>query len=185
MKLVYVPDWLSSYLTVTNQPLSNLSSVTLSTSIVSKTDVINYHRAQYEFIKLLMNQVDTNFIGKIDPRELMLHRSDLPEVDLYIRTQSKDTVDFNALVNGLSSVDTFEFTVEHDPTHAVVYIIGSYAETLSWKDNKGRSFAGTLLSKIFKAAQAHLRVETQFTDKASVLRESPVLSQLYVKSILS
>ena len=185
MKLVYVPDWLSSYLTETNQPLSNLSSISLSTAIVSKVDVINYYKAQYEFIKLMFSQVDSNFIGKNDPLALMAHQPDLPEIELYIRTQSKDTVDYSYLLHGLSSVDTLDFSIEHDPNHPVVYIIGKHADTPSWKDSKGRSFIGTLLSKLFRASQANLRVETQFTDKATVLRENPVLAQLYVKSIIS
>ena len=174
MKLVYVPDWLSSYLTETNQPLSNLSS-SLLTSIVSKVDVINYYKAQYDFAKFLFNQIDPSMIYKTDPMQVMLHNPAVPEFQLYVKTQSKDIAAINA--------DEFGFTVEHDPSQSVVYIIGSCdtANALG----KSHTVAQAILSKIFKSGQAHIRVENQFTDKGTVLRENPILAQLYVKSIIS
>lgn len=174
MKLVYVPDWLSSYLTETNQPLSNLSS-SLMTSIVSKVDVINYYKAQYDFAKFLFNQIDPSMIYKTDPMAIMLHNPAVPEFQLYVKTQSKDTMPF--------SPEEFACTVEHDPNESVVYIIGSCDTGQSL--GKSHTVAQAILSKIFKSGQAHIRVENQFTDKGTVLRENPILAQLYVKSIIS
>lgn len=184
MKLVYVPDWLSSYLNETNQPLSNLSS-SLTVSIVSKTDVINYYKAQYEFAKFLFNGIDSNMIYRVDPMQIMLHNSTLPEVQLYFRTQSKDIVAFNTLVTSLESADNFDFDVEHDPNCNVVYIIGRCAETPAWRGGRYSNLAAAIIGNIFKVGQSHLRVENQFTDKGTVLRENPILTQLYVKSIVS
>ncbi len=181
-KLIYVPTWLSALLAETQMPVTKLAAHDINTSIVSKDDVINYHKAQIEFLKLIRNHSDSMKVDMSALQSLMYHPIHLPEVELYFNTVSKDN-EPNLTFLEVDSLDHFDWTVEHDPSKNVVYIIGMYSETPKWV--KHSNFAVSILSDILKASHTHQRIENATTDKAAALRDSPLLAQFYVNSIVS
>ena len=182
-KLIYVPTWLSALLAETQMPVTKLAAHDINTSIVSKDDVINYHKAQIEFLKLLRKHSDSMKVDVSALTSLMYHPIHLPEVELYLNTVSKDN-EPNLTFLEVDSLDHFDWTVEHDPSKNVVYIIGKYSESPKWH-TEGKPFVISILSDILKASHTHQRIETATTDKAVALRDSPLLAQFYVNSIVS
>lgn len=186
-KLVYVPDWLRSHLAESNQPVTKLSATDVSASIVSKLDVINYFKAQFEFFKLLALNTDPMNVGKYSPQDVAYHEYVLPEVQLYLRSASKDTVDWSVLSSCTTDPRQLDFDVEADPDAQIVYIIErgvAPGHDPSWVTDGKRSLVNAILCKALQHAHAHIRVEHQYTDKATVLRENPTIAQFYVKSLL-
>jgi hypothetical protein len=183
-KLIFVPQWLSELLTETSTPVFKLAAHDVNTSIVSKDDVINYQKAQIEFLKVLRKYSDSMKVDMLAVCSLMYHPIQYPEVELYLNTVSKDN-DPNLDFLQVDSLSHLDYTVEHDPTKNVVYIIGKYSDSPDWVKGEHSNFTLSVLSDILQAAHTHQRIENQTTDKASALRDSPILTQFYVNSIVS
>ena len=183
-KLIYVPQWLNDHLQAHNQPLDILLKPGFESAIGSKSDVINYHMAQYEFMRLLSCVIERG--QKINLKDVFLHVDTmLPEVQVLQRSAPKD-IDVSRLAYSGVGLDCIDFQYRMSDMGKVVYIIGvcSAAPVIAF-DGDLRAVATPIMWSILKHSHDALRVENGMIDKSSVFRENADVFHCYVNALLA
>lgn len=191
--LIYVPDWMDTYLSEQGMSYGDLAAMNSSSSIVNRLDVINYHVAQVEFAKLLAyDTARTGLASNVDNiyEEILgamrLHPSrDIETVVQVNLAKGKKEINYGSLVQGATGPDNLAFKYEIDTTGKIVYIIGMCCVQASGEDCTVSAVSQRALKRILEISHGGLRVHTGYVDKSTVLRENPVLATFYVNSLLA
>lgn len=191
--LIYVPDWMDTYLSEQGMSYGDLAAMNSSSSIVNRLDVINYHVAQVEFAKLLAyDTARTGLASNVDNiyEEILgamrLHPSrDIETVVQVNLAKGKKEINYGCLVQGATGPGNLAFKYEIDTTGKIVYIIGMCCVQASGEDCTVSEVSQRVLKKVLETSHGGLRVFTGHVDKSTVLRENPVLATFYVNSLLA
>jgi len=178
-KLCFIPDWLNQTLNETGTSLDEFVTK-IDSTIVSRHDVINYHKSQLEFLKLLTKG---NFC-KDDTysmyQNLFVHSlPDIPEIELIVRNCNIEEIIWDNMVTAAAIQQNVSFRFEASADGTVIYIIGECAFDVQSSD-LGTAEPKSLICSILEKMHGCLRVQNGSIDKSSAFRESPLLTQLYV-----
>lgn len=192
-KIIYVPEWLYNHLKEQGLSVQDLEKP-ISSTILSKVDVINYHRSQDEFFKLLHQAAEDGTVDWARRDEVMYHAipSDIPELAMVVsaRKQNEKSVCWNTLLSSVDSPSAASFYFEMCQNGDDIIAIGmnntSNNELTRRSDELykcGGDKSAPILWNVLGLCHSCLRA-VGGTDKSAVLRENPYVSQLYVKSIM-
>lgn len=191
--LIYVPDWMDSYLSEQGLSYDHLAAMNSSNPIVNRLDVINYHVAQVEFAKLLAYDTATRGLpSNVDNiyedilGAMKLHPSRDVETSVQVNlAKGKRDINFGCLVQGATGPSNLSFKYEASSTGKIVYIIGMCCVQASGEDCTVSEISRSVMKGVLEAAHGSLRVQSGQVDKSTVLRENPVLATFYVNSLLA
>lgn len=192
-KIIYVPEWLYTHLKEQGLTVHDMEKP-ISSTILSKVDVINYHRSQDEFFKLLHQAAEDGRVGWSSRDAVMYHQysDELPELAMAkaSRGAKGEVVCWNTLLSSVDSPSAARFFFEMCQNGDDVIVIGvsadSNAEILRHSqelENCTGDKPTSILWNVLCVSHGCLRLVGS-TDKSTVFRENPYVSQLYVKSIM-
>ena len=180
-KIIFIPDWLNRQLREAGVTYEMFERSPVSLYIVSKTDIINYFMAQVEIHNLVYRNLPLTKETSPYPVDLFVHSySDYPEVKLAISKNWGNEPNLT-LLGGETESPVFA-TIQASPNGKCVYLIG---QPVLVSDSTKELTADTALYGILSSLHKGLIVKDGHHDKTTVLRENPLLSQLYVKSFFS
>lgn len=181
-KIIVVPPWLSDEVNV-GQPLDIVINKILS-AIESDWDIINYHKCQIEFIKLIMVSEDKSEIDLHSMYNSLLRIcvNDNPELEVYKKQVFQEPIMWDMMVTGAKSCADVKFEIEPSVCGKAVYVFVKGKSSTSKSCIDANQFA--IICKVLEKLHGSLRNNNGLVDKGSVFRENPILSQLYVKRSL-
>lgn len=178
-KLIFVPAWLSDDLSERGQSLETLKDW-FNSAIVSNIDVINYHKAQWQFFKLLAGKEYSDDCMYSMYQNVFMHQlPDMPEIELFLKQDDSKAIIWDDMAAGSGTQDRLRFRIKPGLDGTVIYIIGENVdqghpcETVC-----AEPYA--IVCSILKEQHNGVRIEGRGLDKSAVFRESPFLAQLYV-----
>lgn len=187
-KLIFVPDWLNAALTDRGEHVSTMSSKVLDASILSKYDIINYYKAQLEFVKYMCNDKFSSMEELSEAyTKLMWHElPPLEELTIYMNEHFASEVDFSQLVCENQNISDTKYVIRGSDDNKIAYIIGGSVKSNalnalpSMRVNANRV---DVMHAVLDKSYNGFRVITDMSDRSSVFRENYFLTQLYVKSL--
>ena len=192
-KIIYVPEWLYSNLKQQGLTVQDLEKP-ISSTILSKVDVINYHCSQDEFFKLLHQAAENGQVNWNRRDEVMYHQipDDIPELVMHKATRGnkEGNVCWNTLLSSVDSPSAARFFFEMCQNGDDVIVIGVNAGSNVEINQRTQELANctgdksaSILWNVLGLSHTCLRLLGS-TDKSTVLRENPYVGQLYVMSIM-
>lgn len=189
-KICVVPDWLAP--SVSDVQSAEAFAKDFASAIESRQDVINYHRGQLSFLKILL---DGRCIGDSlysMYQTLFVHElPDMPEIELLARAYDNEPLICDDLAAGSGVQERLAFSIECSTDGNTVYTIGKCVDTPpcgETVDNVQHLYAAksnALLAGALGKLHNRVRAQDGFVDKASAFRDNCVLTQLYVESLCS
>ncbi len=181
-QLIFVPDWLDNDLSESGQSVELLKS-DLNSAIVSHVDVINYHKAQWQFFKLLLSQSRGDYSSQcmysMYQNVFVNQLPDMSEIELFLKQDESEVIVWDMMAAGSGTQDRLRFHIKQSECGSVIYIIGENADQGQKRETVcAEPYA--IVCSILKQQHSGIRIEGRSTDKSSVFRESPILAQLYV-----
>jgi len=178
-KLIVVPDWLNAELISNGQSLDTLAG-DIESALSSKIDVINLHKAQWQFLKLLCNNKYSLETMYSMYQHMFVHQlPDYIELEVFIKQDLLTDINCDDMATGSGTLDRLRFRIEQDISGTMFYIIGECVDQgCSIESVCAEPYA--IVCSILKEKHRGVRIHGRGTDKSSVFRESPVLTNLYV-----
>lgn len=171
-KILFVPNWLREDVYASGQSLCVLEKE-LSTTILSKVDIINYHLAQIEFFKFITGGKDFGEDVYLMYNSLFTHPLPaMPEIDVHMKRY---------LVGGSADTDAkIAYIVDKQSEGDSIYIIGTDASN-DIDDVQTNRY--NVITEILAVMHNRLRLQNGAVDKSSAFRDLPLLTTLYVECI--
>lgn len=178
-KLLLVPAWLADDLSDSGQSLETLKD-DFQSAIVSNIDVINYHKSQWQFFKLLAgSEYSADLMYSMYQNVFMHQLPDMPEIELFLKQDDSKAIIWDDIVAGSGTQDQLRFRIKQSLDGTVIYIIGENVDQgQSCETVCAEPYA--IVCSILKEQHKGIRIEGRALDKSAVFRESPFLAQLYV-----
>lgn len=178
-KLLLVPAWLADDLSDGGQSLEMLKD-DFQSAIVSNIDVINYHKSQWQFFKLLAgNEYSADLMYSMYQNVFMHQLPDMPEIELFLKQDDSKAIIWDDIAAGSGTQDQLRFRIKSSLDGTVIYIIGENLDQgQSCETVCAEPYA--IVCSILKEQHKGIRIEGRALDKSAVFRESPFLAQLYV-----
>lgn len=178
-KLLLVPAWLADDLSDSGQSLEMLKD-DFQSAIVSNIDVINYHKSQWQFFKLLAgNEYSADLMYSMYQNVFMHQLPDMPEIELFLKQDDSKAIIRDDIAAGSGTQDQLRFRIKSSLDGTVIYIIGENVDQgQSCETVCAEPYA--IVCSILKEQHKGIRIEGRALDKSAVFRESPFLAQLYV-----
>ena len=123
-KLLLVPAWLADDLSDSGQSLEMLKD-DFQSAIVSNIDVINYHKSQWQFFKLLAgNEYSADLMYSMYQNVFMHQLPDMPEIELFLKQDDSKAIIWDDIAAGSGTQDQLRFRIKSSLDGTVIYIIG-------------------------------------------------------------
>lgn len=179
-KLVFIPDWLRDEICSSGESFSVLDK-DLASTIISRADIINYHKAQIEFFNFLTGYKDFSEETHLMYNSLFAHPlPDMPELSVYLRQSHQNDPNLGVMVSGVGEMRQINFVVDTQSDGKSIYIIGTCTDDIPADCADKRH---NVITNVLAVMHNRLRVQNGAVDKSSVFRDSPLLTTLYVESI--
>ncbi len=187
-RIALIPKWLDDVIKANGGNVNSTLPEIIKSSIVYKSDVINYYTAQIELLKAIFGNNSIDDVHKLKQLYNQLFYDelpDLPEIEIYLKDICDKPVSYERFT-GMSDTDASKVAlrIEQSICGSVTYIV---ARALNDGDvlarNEFRPNPKPIMWNLFKSANSVSRMTDDTTDRSHALRAFPVLSQLYVKTL--
>lgn len=180
-KVMLVPDWLG--ISPSIEELDKLCSE-LCSPTVSNRDVNNYHLAQWNFLKFLTGVSNRDKLYSMYNELYQLNLSNDPELTIALDKDDVMQFDVSYLCEGLSAVDGLYYDVKQSADGQILYVLckninANNAGEVSSVDSM------FVIKLMLKAIDSGIQLLGERTDNAAVFRNTPIITQLYVKRLMS
>lgn len=175
-KLMFIPKWLKDDLLPDQYAMFEKD---ISSIIVSSADVINYHKAQWQFLKFLTGgEYSRDDLYSMYQITFVHQMPDNVELSVFLNKDESNVIVWDTMAAGTGEKDRMRFHCQANRLGTALYVIG---ENLDCQSSDAISACPQdLVCALLKLQHNSLRIEGRGTDKSSVFRESPLLTQLYV-----